>query len=174
MRYSELNNSEAMDEKPKKLEYTDVEFAKVKAEAEVFYKAIQPIWCPYFQEKVNFNADGLKHIKFKQWNRARSRDDQFMRLKLIRLAPEIVKNSKTLQGIWETKLPIRRKRHGKWESAYMDVTYYEFIAVLERKRLKVIVKQVVGGQKLFWTLIPYWRTDDFHKRVMHDGNPEMD
>lgn len=163
-----------MEPKPGKLEFTDEEFGKVRTDAEALYKTIGPVYCPYFQGEVNFNAAGLEHLKFKKWNRARDRRDQFMRLRLIQLAPQIIRNSKTLQGIWETKLPVRRKRHGVWESVFSDVTYYEFIAVIERKRLKVIVKHLAGGERFFWTLIPYWKTNEFSKRVLHDGDPEID
>ncbi len=163
-----------MDEKPTKLEFTDEEFQKVRGAAETFYKTVGSVRCPYFNETINFNAEGIEHLKFKTWNRARERRDQFMRLKLIKLAPDVIRNSRTLQGFWQTKLPVRRKRHGVWESVYTDTTYYEFIAVLDQKRVKVIVKQFVGGEKFFWTMIPYWRTNKFNKRILHDGNPETD
>jgi len=163
-----------MDDQPAKLEFTDEEFNRIRDSAEAFYKTIGSVQCPYFNEKVNFNTDGLEHLKFKAWNRARKRSDQFMRLKLIKLAPEVLRSSRTLQGIWETKSPVRRKRHGVWESVYTNVTYYEFVAVLEQKRVKVIVKQFLGGEKFFWTMIPYWRMNQFNKRVLHDGNPEVD
>ena len=164
----------AMEPKPHKLEFTEEEFKQVRTNAEILYKTIDSVYCPFFGEQVNFNADGLEHLKFKAWNKPRKRNDQFMRLKLLRLAPEVIKNSKTLQGVWDTKKPVRRKRHGKWESLFTDVSYYEFIAVLEKKRMKVIVKQLAGGEKFFWTLIPYWRMDGFNNRVIHDGNPETD
>lgn len=163
-----------MEHQSEKLTFTKEEFQVVRDKAEIFYKNIDSVICPYFHEKVNFNTEGLEHIKLKAWNRARSQADQFMRLKLIRLAPEVVKNSRTLQGIWQTKLPIRRKSHGKWEAVFTNVTYYEFIAVLEDRRVKVIVKQVQGGEKFFWTLIPSWRIDQFNRRVLHSGNPESD
>jgi len=163
-----------MDDQPTKLEFSDEEFNRVKNTAEAFYKTISSVPCPYFNEKINFNTDGLEHLKFKAWNRARRRSDQFMRLKLIKLAPDVLRNSRTLQGVWETKSPVRRKRHGVWESVFTNVTYYEFIAVLEHKRVKVIVKQFLGGEKFFWTMIPYWRMNTFNKRVLHDGNPEVD
>ncbi|HAS85129.1 MAG TPA: hypothetical protein DCS23_03630 [Candidatus Yonathbacteria bacterium] len=163
-----------MEEQPQKLEFTDTEFEKIRGEAETLYKTFGAVHCPYFGEKINFNTDGLEHLKFKSWNRARSKSDQFMRLKLLRLAPETILNSKTLQGVFEDKLFVRKKKNKRWEKILTDVTYYEFVAVLERKRVKVIVKQVLGGEKFFWTLIPYWRTNDLHKRVLHDGNPELD
>jgi len=163
-----------MEPQQEKLTFTEEDFERVRTNAETLYKSISSVFCPYFKEKVHFNAEGLEHIKFKTWNKARSRRDQFMRLKLIRLAPAILKDSKTLQGIWETSLPIRRKRHGHWEKVFTPVSFYEFIAVLNGRRVKVIVKQVEGGEKFFWTMIPFWQVDKFNRRVLHSGNPELD
>lgn len=163
-----------MEHQPEKLTFTNEEFNSIREKAEASYKGIGSVHCPYFQEKVNFNTEGLEHIKFKAWNKARSQRDQFMRLKLIQLAPEVLKSSWTLQGIYETKVPIRRKRHGQWEAVFTTVTYYEFIAVLNNRRVKVIVKQILVGEKFFWTMIPFWRMDTFNRRVLHSGNPEVD
>ena len=163
-----------MEEQPQKLEFTDADFEKIKEDAETFYKTIGSIRCPYFQENINFNAEGIEHIKFKSWNRARSKNDQFMRLKLLRLAPETIRNSKTLQGVFEKKVLVSKKVNKRREKVLTDVIYYEFVAVLEHKRVKVIVKQIRGGEKFFWTLIPYWKMDGFHRRVLYEGNPETD
>ena len=54
------------------------------------------------------------------------------------------------------------------------VTYYEFVAVLENRRFKVIVKQLPGGQRVFWSLIPFWRQSNEGRRLLHDGNPADD
>ena len=56
-----------------------------------------------------------------------------------------------------------------------EVIFYEFIAVLDNMRAKVIVKQVYGGKKHFWSVIPYWRIDKNNsKRILHSGDPEHD
>lgn len=56
-----------------------------------------------------------------------------------------------------------------------NVTYYEFIAVLDNVRIKVIVKEVEGGEKHFWSVIPLWNIDKGgHKRILCSGNLEND
>ena len=56
-----------------------------------------------------------------------------------------------------------------------EVTFYEFIAVVESVRAKVIVKEVHGGAKHFWSIIPYWGIDKMNsKRILHSGCPERD
>ena len=54
-----------------------------------------------------------------------------------------------------------------------EVTFYEFIAVLDSIRVKVIVKEVYGGEKHFWSVIPYWGIDKMNsKRVLYSRDIE--
>lgn len=158
-----------------KFNFCEEDFSKIKEEAENFYIKIDRVYCPYFKDKIIFNAKGLRHLKFKSDKQARSRADQYVRLKLIYLAPEILKNSCTLQGVWKTKLFQSQKTNSRWEHAMKDIIFYEFIAVIKNIRSKVIIKEVIGGEKYFWSIIPFWRIDKNNsKRIFHDGNPEFD
>ena len=86
-----------------------------------------------------------------------------------------MKLSKTVQGIWHTKRFEIQKTHRRWEKVLKDVSFYEFIAVLENVRVKVIVKEVFGGEKHFWSIIPFWRIDkENSRRILFSGNPETD
>jgi len=48
------------------------------------------------------------------------------------------------------------------------------VAVLEGRRFKAIVKQLPGGERIFWSLIPFWRQTEQGRRLLHDGNPAED
>lgn len=161
------------------MEFTTDQFNSVKNEAEDFYNKIVFAYCPYFSEKVNFNAKGLEHLIFKTWNRARPIEDQFSRFRHLHLAPEVLKNSKTLQGLWHTqKFERIKKKNGKWEKVLRFTSYYEFLAILEshgsKIRVKVIVKQIDGGEKFFLSIIPFWGISKAGERKMYSGNPEND
>jgi len=156
------------------LEFTDKEFGHVRQTAEDTYLRIGHLNCPYFKESVHFNTEGFRHLVFKRWNRGRDRHDQFMRLKHISCAAEILRLSRTVQGILETHEWKRRHRHGRWEKVLVTVIYYEFLAVLEQRRFKVIVKQLPGGERIFWSLIPFWRQTEQGRRLIHTGNPARD
>jgi hypothetical protein len=138
------------------LEFSDEEFRRILQQAEEQYRAFGSIHCPYFRESVQFNAQGFEHLCRKSWNRGREQRDQFMRLKCVAKAPEILRMSRTVQGIQETNEWERRHRHGRWEKLLVSVTYYEFVAALNQRRFKVIVKQL-PGERIFWGLIPFWR-----------------
>lgn len=152
------------------LEFTDTEFNQVRREAEQVFFSVGQIQCPYFQDRVHFNTECFRHLLFKRWNRGRDRRDQFIRLKHLARAPEILRLSRTVQGIQETTAWERRRRHGRWEKDMIAVTYYEFVAVLNARRFKVIVKQSPGGERIFRSLIPFWRQDGQGRRLLHSGD----
>lgn len=156
-----------------KISFTNKEFAELRLRVEQEYKAIPDARCPYLDCAVAFNAKGLDHIKFKAWNKARNRNDQYTRLKLIHLAPEVLRRSHTVQGIEQGKRFERVRVHSRWESKLLFVTYYEFIAVIKGCRTRVIVKQLGSTQPYFWSIIPYWKQGRFGKKLF-DGNPETD
>ena len=67
----------------------------------------------------------------------------------------------------------------EWQKILKLITYYEFIAVMEshgsKVRVKLIVKEIEGGEKFFYSLIPFWGTDKATgRRIIHSGNPEND
>ncbi len=161
------------------MEFTPEKFNEIKHEAEDFYNSIRSIHCPYFKEEVSFNSKGLDHLIFKSWNKTRPATDQYTRFRHLKLAPEIIRQSKTLQGLWSTqKFERIKKKTGGWEQVLKVTTYYEFIAVMEshgsKVRVKVIVKQIAGGEKFFLSIIPFWGSNKKGERIMHSGDPEND
>lgn len=157
------------------LEFTEKQFKEVKEKGEELYKSLGEVYCPYFKEKVLFSSAGLEHLKFKRREKTRLEQDQYMRFKLIYLAPEIIKLSHTLQGVLKMNKFERVRLHNRTDTVLKHVTYYEFIALIKRDRVKVIVKQIENGEKFFWSIIPYWGMDENTKsRLFHDGIPEED
>jgi hypothetical protein len=155
--------------------FTADEFAKMRIDAEGTYAKVGEVLCPYLKEKVAFNAQGLEHLKFKRRDKARSEQDQYMRFKLLAHAADVVRASHTVQGIQETKHFERVRVHGRTDTILQAVTYYEFIAVIKRNRVKVIVKQIEKRQPYFWSLIPFWgMNNETQKRILHEGLPEED
>lgn len=150
-------------------------FQEVSGKGEKLYKSFSAVYCPYLESLVYFNAQGLEHLKFKRARYARPRHDQYMRFKLLYLVPEILRLSKTVQGIGETNHLERVRIHSRTDIVLRAVTYYEFIAVLRGVRIKVVVKQIENGQKFFWSIIPFWGINKkTKKRKLYAGNPEED
>jgi hypothetical protein len=153
----------------------DEDFGLVRAAAEAAYAALVPVRCPYFKEEIAFNAKGIRHLKFKSDRRARPRRDQYARLKLLPLAPRVIAASSTVQGVSHVKQFEMHKTNSRWEKALRNVSFYEFVAVLDNVRVRVIVKQVDGGEKHFWSIVPHWKINLATKhRVLLNGDPEND
>jgi len=148
----------------------------VQERAEAEYQAIGEIRCPYFNETVAFNSRGLKHIKFKSERKARNRDDQYIRLKHIAFVPLILKQSHTLQEYKESHIFEETKHNKRRDNMLKKVKFYAFIAIVPdgnfSKRLKIIVREVEGGKKHFWSIVPYWKNNKQLK--IHSGDPEID
>lgn len=159
------------------MEIAEEKFNDFKTEAEGSYKTFGEVNCPYLAEKIAFNAIGLEHIKFKARNIARSIQDQYVRFRLLKLAPDIVKKSHTLQEYYQTKRFEPLKIGSKWEQRMVTVTYYDFVAIVSNIRIKIVVKQIEDGKIYFWSIIPFWKNDQKNspnKKILHAGDLEID
>ncbi len=156
-------------------------FKRAKLDAEEFYKSIGEIYCPYLKEKISFNAKGLDHIKFGGWNKTRPLRDQYIRLRLLKLAPQIIRESHTLQEFFETTRLERRRINAKWQMSIEKTTYYGFVAIIRDCRIKIIIKSIEGGSKFFWSIIPFWKNRRYkvdentvnNKKILHEGDLEL-
>lgn len=124
---------------------------------EKIYKDIGKIYCPYFKDCVQFTRVGFEHLKFKNKYKARSAKDQNMRFKLLPLAVQILGLSHTLQNISSRQRFEERTINNRREIGLMLVTYYEFTAVMSQKRIKIIIKQIEGRDKIFLSVIPFFK-----------------
>ena len=129
-------------------------FNRVKKEAKKLYARLDKVKCPYFSDYVLFNSKGMQHLKFKAWNKTRSIKDQYMRFKLLKYAPIIIGRSCTLQELNEKKNMERVKINSRWENKAVEINYYGFIAIIDEIRIKIIIKEIEGGEKYFWSIIP--------------------
>lgn len=153
--------------------FTSEEFEETRMKGEDTYKSIGEVYCPYFKEKISFNSEGLEHLRFKKREVPRLMQDQYIRLKLIHLAPKVLELSHTIQGIQETKRFERIRINSRTDTLLKPVNYFQFIAVIKRNRVKIVVKQIDYGNKFFWSIIPFWGMNiDTMTRLLHDGTPE--
>lgn len=83
--------------------------------------------------------------------------------------------NKKYEGILETKKFERIRMKGRTDTVLKPVSYYEFIAVIKRNRVRVIAKQIDNGEKFFWSIIPFWgMNENTMTRILHNGVPEED
>lgn len=121
-----------------------------KKQIKTIFDQNKEISCPVFpNEKVILNAKGINHLIYKG-NRSRRETERI--LTNIRLLPSAIKVLKYATFLQE-------------ESDYIkdDIKYFfwTFEAVVDSRRIKVIVRQIGKGKKHFWSVIPAWRKDRY-------------
>lgn len=141
------------------------------------YESLNEVYCPYFKENVKFTRDGFMHLLFKGSKRRRPREDNVrsLRLKLFPLAPKILKITHTVQEFHKQDIFLLTKIHKEKIKVLKPIKYWGFIAIVERHKVKVVVKQVGNGYKKFWSIIPNWvtrKSGDEYLRIMHSGDME--
>jgi len=131
---------------------------QIRLQAKEIYNKIGVIHCPYFIEQISFTSEGFNHIRYKKARSERHPKVQEIRYRLIKFAPEIIRNSKTLQEHDIQKLFIEVEHNNRKEKVLKDVQYFGFIAIIDGWKVKVIVRQIGNGKKHFWSVIPNWKT----------------
>jgi len=160
------------------MEFDIEKFEKVKKEAKKYYDKLGTVMCPYLKVNIHFNEEGFGHLLSKSWNRGRSLSEQYTRLKIFPKVIEIIRIAHTLQEFDERKIFVRQKINSRWEKRLKTVKYYVFVALLKEIgfRLKIIIKEIEGGQPFFWSVYPSWRiTKDNNgnkRKIFYSGNLE--
>ncbi len=124
---------------------------------EKFYKEIVKTPCPYFKDDIHFSNEGFEHLRFKNYFTPRSNKDSAMRFSLLPSAIKIINSSHTLQGFTTRYRFEYRFINSRKERALLFIKYYEFIAILNERKMKVIVKQIENGRKSFLSIIPLFK-----------------
>ncbi|MBI2268717.1 MAG: hypothetical protein HYU80_04795 [Candidatus Blackburnbacteria bacterium] len=123
---------------------------KFKDQIKKIFNETKEVSCPSFpNEKVVFNAKGINHLIYKG-NRSRREESRI--LTNIRLLPKAIKVLKHMA------YPQEETSYSREEVTYK---FWTFEAVVDDRRIKVIVRQVGRGKKHFWSVIPAWRKDRF-------------
>ena len=123
---------------------------KYKNQIKKIFDQHKEIKCPAFRnETIIFNAKGINHLIYKG---SRSRREKSRILTNIRLLPEAIRVLQLMPFAQEENSYIRDK---------VNYRFWIFEAVIENRRIKVIVRQVGNGRKHFWSVIPAWRRDRY-------------
>lgn len=128
----------------------------------VFYQKIGSIYCPYLSEKIYFSSEGFNHLRYRSARCERDHKTQYLRYRLLYLVPRLLALTHTLQEY--------EKRDSE---AHSSVRFFGFIAILDHRKIKVIVKRVGDGRFHFWSIIPNWRTRKKSDQKLiqnHSGN----
>ncbi len=118
----------------------------LREKTRLLYQKIGSVYCPYLSDRVYFSSEGFNHIRYRSARRERHPQVQYLRYKLLYLAPGLLEMSHTLQ------------EYEKRDSSLSSTQFFGFIGILNQRKVKVIVKQSGRGNYHFWSIIPNWKT----------------
>jgi hypothetical protein len=137
-------------------------YNRIKLAAQRFYSSIGRAYSPALNHDVIFSSEGFNHIIFKNSRSERERSSQIMRFKLLPLARKLIELSTTYQEYEETLQGFIIKKHGRKIKVITSVRYWGIIAIIDGRKIKVIVRRMGDGGKLyFWSIIPAWVTNRY-------------
>lgn len=115
----------------------------MRGEIKIFYeqyKQFGSVFCPYLNDIVYFTKSGFDHLLWKS-GVPRSKQVIDARLNVLHIAPEIISKSGTLQ---------------EYENS--DKEFLCFIAIIHKKKYKVVVTKSSTGIYRFVSIIPNIKT----------------
>lgn len=122
---------------------------ELKKRAKEFFRQNKSVSCPAFpQETISFTSKGLNHLFYEGGSKKPSRPLKEVETR-VNLLPFALK---VLQ-----LMPLSQEENSLVNPEGKICTYWAFEAVVDQRRIKVIVRQVGKGKKHFWSVIPAWR-----------------
>jgi len=153
-------------------------YQKLKGNALQYYNSIGQIFSPAFNQDIFFSAEGFNHIIFKSARTERERSSQILRFKFLPLAQKLIKISTTYQEFEESLKEFEIKQYKKKVRIYKAVRYWGVIAIIDGRKIKVILRKIGDNGKMhFWSIVPAWVTNkyrDIKFFTTMKGNPEED
>jgi hypothetical protein len=135
---------------PQRSVMNDCYFQNKKETACKVYFAQSLIHSPFFNEDIDLNAEGFRHLS-RAAHGERTRKEQIRRFILHPLGLQILKTATTLQAYRERAAPVgvsgqRGRRMVQW---------WGFVALFERQDISVhvVVRKVGGGRLHFWSVM---------------------
>lgn len=153
-------------------------YEKLRGDAQKFYSAIGGIFSPAFNQSIHFNSEGFNHIIFKGNRTEREKSSQILRFKLLPLAVKLMKISTTYQEYEETLREFEIQSYKKKSRKSKSVQYWGIIAIIEGRKIKVIIRKIGdNGAMHFWSIVPAWTTNKYRDTrffTTMKGNPNED
>ncbi|MBD1362909.1 hypothetical protein IDJ77_03725 [Mucilaginibacter sp. ZT4R22] len=128
---------------------------KEKEEADLFYKGIGQLSCPYFAKPVVFNSDGFHHLQFSD-SGEREKPSQLLKFDLLRLVPGVVTKSGTEQEYRRQWCKVGRKK-ANGSQDMREMAFWGFVAIVRNKggyvKIKIILRRIGDGNIAFWSVM---------------------
>lgn len=154
-----------------------VSYEKIREDSQKFYSSVGKVFSPALSCEICFLAEGFNHIIFKGSRSEREKSSQILRFKLLPLAIKLTKLSTTFQEFEESLKEFDVKIFKKIVRKIKVVKYWGIIAIINARKIKVIIRKIGDGSAHFWSVIPDWATSAYRDIKMFPtmkGNPDED
>ncbi len=153
-------------------------YEKLREDAQKYYNSIRSVFSPAFNQKIYFPSEGFNHIIFKNARSEREKSSQVLRFKLLPLAIKLINISTTYQEFEETIKEFEVRSYKKKVKKSKPVNYWGVIAIIEGRKIKVIIRKIGdNGAMHFWSIVPAWTTNKYRDTKFFTtmkGNPNED
>ena len=119
----------------------------LKKQAKELFVKTDFLYCPAIEKTVSVTQKGFKHILFKRGQQSRKRSSQLLRFELLPLAFKLIQLTTT----------YHEYEHEVIEGSKNSI-YWGLIAILDDKKIKVVLRKVGNGNIHFWSVMPNWIT----------------
>ena len=152
-------------------------YESLRDDTHSWYQKLKPVKSPALNSVVSFTSEGFEHIVYKRARAERERRSQIMRFKLLSSAVKLIGLSTTFQEYEETIKQFTIKRKKKKIQVPKKVQYWGIIAIIDGKKIKVIIRKTGNGKHHFWSIVPAWTTNKYRDTKFVStmkGKPEED
>lgn len=152
-------------------------YEKIREDAQQLYNDFADVLCPALGISVSFSSHGFNHLIYRKGRSERDRASQIMRFKLLVRAYELIALTTTFQEYEDSLKEFTVKKHKQKVETSKQVQYWGLIAIIDNRKIKVILRKIGNGNLHFWSVIPAWITNKsrdgrFIKTMK--GSPEHD
>lgn len=113
-----------------------------------FYQSIVSVFCPILNETIYFTSNGFIHLIYESNRMPRNEPEQYLKLSVLKYAPDVVKNSALISETREINGIIK----GKQKKIY----HYEIVhEVSPGKKIRVVIQRIGTGKFTFLSIMPH-------------------
>lgn len=136
-------------------------YPEIRKNSKELYDTFNKVFSPALGQHIHFTSNGFNHLMYKGAKKERDKRTQILRFDLLERAKDILERSTTYQEFEEEMEYTRVNRHGKYQSMNLVVKYWGFIAIIDKFRVKVVVRQAGNSKAEFYSVIPAWFTRQY-------------
>lgn len=118
--------------------------------SKTLYKKIVSVDCPILGDNVYFTSEGFNHLLYESYGHPRNINEQYMKLKCLPNAPQVIKKCIHISEIRKVKRRVKKK--------LKDAIHYELVhEVSPDKKIRVIIEKIGTGKYKFMSIMPHNR-----------------